>query len=47
LPRPSGKFADGDRALTPADLLATFVGAFGVDPRKHMRDGEVIKELLV
>jgi uncharacterized protein (DUF1501 family) len=47
LPRPSGKFVDGERALTPADLLATFVGAFGVDPRKHMRDGEIIKELLV
>lgn len=47
LPMASGKFFDGERALTPADLLATFVGAFGVDPRKHMRDGEIIKELLV
>jgi hypothetical protein len=27
-------------------LLATFLGAFGVDPRKYMRDGEVVRELL-
>lgn len=46
LPKASGKFVDGERAAGPADLLATFVGAFGVDPRKYMRDGEVIKELL-
>jgi hypothetical protein len=46
LPKPSGTFVDGDRAAGPADLLATFVAAFGVDPRKYMRDGEVIKELL-
>jgi len=46
LPRAAGKFFDGERAPTPADVLATFVGAFGVDPRKHMRDGEVIKEVL-
>jgi uncharacterized protein (DUF1501 family) len=35
------------RAPTPADVLATFLGAFGVDPRKYMRDGEIIKEILV
>ena len=35
------------RAPTPADVLATFLGAFGIDPRKYMRDGEVIKEILV
>jgi hypothetical protein len=46
LPQASGMFYDGERALTPADLLATFVGAFGIDPRRHMRDGEVIKELV-
>lgn len=46
LPMPSGKFFDGERAATPADLLATFVSAFGIDPRKYMRDGETIKELL-
>ena len=36
----------GARAFSPADLLATFLAAFGVSPRKYMRDGEVVKELL-
>jgi uncharacterized protein (DUF1501 family) len=34
------------RAPTPADVIATLLGAFKVDPRKYMRDGEVIHELL-
>jgi hypothetical protein len=46
LPLPSKGFAGGDRAIAPPDLLATFLGAFGVDPRKYMRDGEVVPELL-
>jgi hypothetical protein len=46
LPQPAKKFIDGDRAIAPPDLLATFLGAFGVDPRKYMRDGEVVRELL-
>ena len=46
LPAPVKKFVDGERAIAPPDLLATFVNAFGVDPRKYMRDGEVVKELL-
>lgn len=46
LPKPVGKFSDGMRAPSPADVLATFLGAFGVDPRKHMRDGEIIQELI-
>ena len=46
LPRPVKRFVDGDRAIAPPDLLATFVSAFGVDPRKYMRDGEVVPELL-
>ncbi len=46
LPMPAKKFVDGERAIAPPDLLATFVSAFGVDPRKYMRDGEVVKELL-
>jgi uncharacterized protein (DUF1501 family) len=41
-----GVFSDGDRAPSPADVLATFMGAFKIDPRKYMRDGEVIKALL-
>jgi hypothetical protein len=47
LPLDSGMFSDGKRAITPADVLATFVGAVGIDPRKYMRDGEVVKALLV
>jgi hypothetical protein len=46
LPTPVKKFIDGERAIAPPDLLATFVSAFGVEPRKYMRDGEVVKELL-
>jgi Protein of unknown function (DUF1501) len=46
LPSNAKRFSDGERAITPADLLATFLGAFKVDPRKYMRDGEVVPELL-
>lgn len=46
LPMPARKFVDGERAIAPPDLLATFVSAFGVDPRKYMRDGEIVPELL-
>jgi hypothetical protein len=46
LPTPFGKLPDGVRALAPPDILATFLGAFGIDPRKYMRDGAVVRELL-
>lgn len=47
LPADSGlAFSDGPRAITPPDLLATFVHAFGIDPRRYLRDGEVVKEML-
>jgi hypothetical protein len=46
LPAHAKKFSDGDRAIAPPDLLATFVSSFQVDPRKYMRDGEVVPELL-
>jgi uncharacterized protein (DUF1501 family) len=46
LPAPAKKFTDGERAIAPPDLLATFLGAFAIDPRKYMRDGEVVPELL-
>jgi hypothetical protein len=46
LPQPVRKFTDGERAIAPPDLLATFLAAFGIDPRKYMRDGEVVRELL-
>jgi hypothetical protein len=46
LPANAGMFADGARAVAPPDLLATFVSAFGVNPRKYLRDGDVIRSLL-
>ncbi|MBL8603872.1 MAG: DUF1501 domain-containing protein [Myxococcales bacterium] len=46
LPRVAGRFADGMRAVAPPDVLATFVNAFGVNPRKYLRDGDVVRELL-
>ena len=46
LPRPAGMFGDGMRAIAPPDVLATFLSAFGVDPRRYMRDGEAVRALL-
>jgi hypothetical protein len=36
----------GDRPLSPPDLLATFLHAFNIDPRRYLRDGEVVAEML-
>lgn len=36
----------GDRPYTPPDLLATFLHAFTIDPRRYLRDGDVMPELL-
>ena len=46
LPQPVKRFTDGERAIAPPDLLATFLAAFSIEPRKYMRDGEVVRELL-
>jgi Protein of unknown function (DUF1501) len=46
LPAPAKVFRDGPRPVAPPDLLATFLSAFGIPPRKYLRDGEVIPELL-
>jgi hypothetical protein len=46
LPLPSGMFSDGMRPITPPDILRTMVAAFGADPSKYLRDGEVVKALL-
>jgi uncharacterized protein (DUF1501 family) len=46
LPVRTRRFADGERAIAPPDLLATFLSAFGVPPRRYMRDGEIVPELL-
>jgi uncharacterized protein (DUF1501 family) len=46
LPVATRRFATGARAVTPPDVLATFLRAVGVDPAPHVRDGEVMTELL-
>jgi len=46
LPMATVPFASGTRAITPADILYTFVKAFGGDPRKYLRDGEEIPGLI-
>lgn len=46
LPAPVEGFAGGPRPIAPPDLLATFVSAFGVEPRRYLRDGEVVGALL-
>jgi hypothetical protein len=45
LPVPIKGFSDGERAVSPADILCSFIGAFGIDPREYLRDGEIMKEL--
>ncbi len=47
LPVNAVPFTNGQRAIAPPDVLATFLGAFGIDPRHYMRDGEVVKAMLV
>lgn len=39
LPDYEHPFMDGTRSISPADVLATFLTAFGIDPRRFMRDG--------
>ncbi len=48
LPAAAMKAASGGaaRPIAPPDILATFVSAFGVDPRRYLRDGDVVPELL-
>ncbi|MEP6862960.1 MAG: DUF1501 domain-containing protein [Deltaproteobacteria bacterium] len=47
LPADAGlNFSDGARPIAPPDLLATFLAAFAIDPRKYLRDGEVVKAML-
>jgi uncharacterized protein (DUF1501 family) len=47
LPATAKTFADGPRPIAPPDLLSTFLSAFGIDPARYVRDGEVVPELLV
>jgi hypothetical protein len=46
LPQATRMFSDGRRAIAPPDILATMLSAFGVPPRRYMRDGEIVPELL-
>jgi uncharacterized protein (DUF1501 family) len=46
LPAIAKTFADGPRPIAPPDLLSTFLSAFGIDPSRYVRDGEVVSELL-
>lgn len=46
LPAQAKRFADGERPIAPPDLLATFLSAFAIEPRRYLRDGEVVSELL-
>jgi hypothetical protein len=46
LPANAKTFSDGARPVAPPDVLATFVSAFGVDPQKYFREGEIVKEIL-
>jgi uncharacterized protein (DUF1501 family) len=46
LPLATRRFSDGERPISPPDLLATFLSAFGVPPRRYLREGEVVPEML-
>jgi len=46
LPLRAKRFSDGERPIAPPDLLATFLSAFAIPPRRYLRDGEVVPELL-
>jgi hypothetical protein len=47
LPQPVEGFSDGPRPVTPPDILCTLLASVGIDERKYLREGEVIKELIV
>ncbi|MFO0677884.1 MAG: DUF1501 domain-containing protein [Polyangiaceae bacterium] len=42
LPKIAGTFTDGARPIAPPDVLATMLASVDVDPRRYMRDGEVV-----
>lgn len=37
----------GNRPVRPSDVLATFLSSVGIDPRAHLRDGDVLSQVLV
>lgn len=46
LPQKVNGFLGGDRFLQPPDVLATLLGAVGVNPRDYLREGEIIESLV-
>lgn len=46
LPKPMLPGASGPRPIRPEDVLATMLAAMAIDPRKHLRDGVALTELL-
>jgi uncharacterized protein (DUF1501 family) len=46
LPQNAGTFSDGVRPVGPPDVLATLLHAAGIDPRRYLRDGDVVRALL-
>jgi hypothetical protein len=46
LPADQTGFSDGPRPIGPPDILRTFLSAFGIEPGKYIRDGEVVPALL-
>jgi uncharacterized protein (DUF1501 family) len=46
LPLNAKTFSDGERPISPPDILRTFVSAFGAEPGKYLRDGEGVPEVL-
>jgi uncharacterized protein (DUF1501 family) len=37
----------GGHQVRPSDVLATVLASVGIDPRKHLRDGDAIQELIL
>lgn len=46
LPQNAGTFRDGVRPVGPPDVLATLLHSAGIDPRRYLRDGDVVGALL-
>jgi hypothetical protein len=46
LPATTPDLFGGQRPVAPPDVLATFLAAMGIDARRYMRDGEVMRALL-
>ncbi len=47
LPTAARTFASGARAPAPPDILSTLLSSAGIEPSTFVRDGEIMKEILV